>query len=237
MLLTLALAALFNLKTKAPPRPVPPAIPGDPVATFFKQRRGLARTGGMVDPSLPRGFSVLIYENHVGKEFKLGKTVLPCDPTDQSGYVYLPKTLLTVLQKPSGQKIVIADRDSFVVRSDADIETRLARENTFLAHHQAPLGSWGQRFGRWWRRGILQEPYLKLAYDDGHDQIYSASGLGGAMGELVLVPYLDDGYSGDPHTASTKPAPVPGAMEVVRYLTSYREDALEDLASYLRPKR
>ena len=90
---------------------------------------------------------------------------------------------------------------------------------------------------RWWRRSVLDHPYLTVAYDDGHEEIYRASAMGGAVGELVLIPVLDAGYTGDPKTASTTPAPVPGEVKIVRYLTRYQEPALQDLSTFIRPKR
>ena len=221
------LALVLGARLAARP-PAAVAIPGLPLAAFEEQRRGLVRSGGMFDPALPAGESFLIYEDHVGKEYRIGKTVLPCDPTDSSGYTYVPKTLLTVLKDRSGRQTVICDRQISLLRSQADITRRLAAENAFLAAHQAPPRSLIARLGRWWHRNLMQEPYLEVLRDDGHEVIYGGSAEGGSLGELVLVTEFPD--SGDEGVNPTALEPIPGTMKVIRYLSRFKRPALQDLA-------
>lgn len=225
MTVLIALVLGARLAARAP---AAVAIPGQPLAAFEKQRRGLMRSGGMFDPELPPGESFLIYENHIGKEYRIGKTVLPCDPTDSSGYTYVPKTLLTVLKSRSGQQTVICDRRISLIRSLADIPRKIAAENAFLAAHQDPPSSLAVRLGRWWHRNVLQKPYLKMLQDDGHEVIYGGSAEGGRLGEIVLVTEFPD--SADDGVVTTTPERIPGTMKVIRYLTRFKRPALQDLA-------
>ena len=231
----LLLASFWSLFFKAPARRVlPAAVPGDTLAVFERARHGLYRSGEMVVPDRTGQYTLLIYQDRRGREYRYGAQVRPCDPTDQSGYVYLPATLLTVLARPRRPAIVVGDCHSLLERSDSGVQAVLAAEDSFLARLQAPAESWSERCTRWFRYTILDQSYLQLAYQDGREQIYRGVALGGKLGELVLVPEIE----ADTDNEGSPSAPSEGRLaevKVIRYLTRYQQPVLEDLATFSAP--
>ncbi|MBU6429737.1 MAG: hypothetical protein KGR26_12040, partial [Cyanobacteria bacterium REEB65] len=199
----------------------------------------LQATGGLVMPRAFPGRSFTTYESAGGREYSLGRTILPCDPTETSGYAYLPKSSLIVAREANGRSLVVGDREAFVVRSARQVRAMLAKEEKFVAQHRVVAESWQARAARWWRHAVLGKPYLQRVFSDGRTAVYFGSTAGGTLGELVLTPSLGI-MAAPPNADAANVAPagatsLPGALEIIRYLTSFQKPVLEDLASFAKP--
>ena len=255
---SLALAGLLDGPPGAKPKGPPEPLPGQALARFVPQRPGLVTTGGIAVPGLKPGFSFQVWEDHRGKEYVYSKTLLPCDPTDTSGVVYLPKTTLLVQRSPDGKQIVVAEKRAFMVKTDEEVDKRIAAEEAFVAAHQAPPKNLIERVKHWWRKNVTREPFMPYVHDDGHLTINKGEAFlpeAGPMVEIVLAPYFEgadlsgraSGEEGGGETgtdATPTPGPTPIAteslrapMKILRYLKRYESLVLEDLAPFVDAKR
>lgn len=239
--------------------PLPP-LPGQPLAKFQPKQIGLIATGGIAAPGIKRGFSFQVWEDHRGKEYTYGKTLIPCDPTDTTGVVYLPKTTLIVQRSPDGQQIVVAEKRAFMVKTDEEVDKRIAQEEAFVASHQVPPKTLVERVKAWWRKNVTKEPFMPYVFDDGKMTINRGEAFlpgAGPMVQLVLAPYfegadlsgrepqgLDESATDPGEDATPTPAPTPIAtdslrapMKIIRYLKAYEHLVLEDLAPYVDEKK
>ncbi len=234
-------------------------LPGDTLARFKGFRGNLVRTGGVAAPNLRPGFSFEVWEDHKGREFMFSNTFLPCDPTDTKGAVYLPKTVLLVQRSPDGKQVVVGEKRSTLVKSDAEVDKRISQEEAFVAANQAPAKGFGDRVKGWWRKSITKDPYIQYVFDDGRMVIAKGEAWLpnlGPMVDLILAPYFEgadlSGKSGEegaeeapaPEDAEPTPAATPIAsdslrapLKIVRYLKPYAGMVLEDLAPYIDDKR
>lgn len=255
----LALAGLLEGSPKEKPKEALPPLPGQPLAKFLPKQHGLITTGGIAVPGLKAGFSFQVWEDHRGKEYTYSKTLIPCDPTDTTGVVYLPKTTLIVQRSPDGQQIVVAEKRAFMVKSDEEVDKRIAVEEGFIAAHQAPPRNVVERAKHWWRKNVTREPFMPYVFDDGRMTINKGEAFlpdAGPMIELVLAPYFegadlsgqaqgtDEGATAPGEDATPTPAPTPVAtdslrapMKILRYLKRYENLVLEDLAPHIDDKR
>lgn len=257
---SLALAGLLQGPPGGKAAPPLPPLPGQPLARFQPRENGLVVTGGIAVPGVRPGFSFQVWEDHRGKEYTYGKTMLPCDPTDTHGVVYLPKTVLIVQRSPDGKQVVVAEKRAFMVRTDDEVNKRIAAEEAFIANHQPPPRNLLERVKAWWRKNVSREPYMPYVYDDGRMTINKGEAFlpdAGPMVQLVLAPYFegasllgpgreeaDESAQAPDEDATPTPVPAPvstaslrAPMKIIRYLKAYEHLVLEDLAPYVDGKR
>ncbi|MBM3270626.1 MAG: hypothetical protein FJZ01_23575 [Candidatus Sericytochromatia bacterium] len=244
-------------------KPAPPdygPLPGDSLARFEGFRGKLVKTGAAVAPRMRPGFSFEVWEDHRGREYTFSGTFLPCDPTDTKGAVYVPKTVLLVQRSPDGSKVVVGEKRSTLVKTDAEVDKRIAEEEKFVAAHQEPAKGFPDRMRNWWRRSVTREPYMQYVFDDGRIVIGKGEAWlprYGALVTLVLAPYFEGAdlsgtAAGNEGETEGKPPedgePTPSATPIasdslraplkhIRYLKPYEGMMLEDLASYIDDKR
>lgn len=230
VLCTLGMALLIALPAVASdaPKPAEPApVPGNPMETYLKRYPALKKTGGIAVRGTAPGFEFEIFEGLRGKEATFSETFVPCDPTDASSYIYLPKHSLVVMKTPQQQRYVLSEWRQMAFTDPAAIEKFIADNELEAARRVPPAKNLMEAFKRWYARVVLKEKRYKQILSDGRFIIYQALLDEDKIGSLLLVPDWDN----------VMPEEVPanvtlgGVIKRVDYLVEYKKIALDDLYS------
>ncbi|HEY9856080.1 MAG TPA: hypothetical protein V6D05_10105 [Stenomitos sp.] len=229
---TLALATLLTLPAVAAPTPKPTQpdpVPGNPMATYLQRYPDLRKTGGIAVKGAAPGFEFEIYEGLRGKEATFSETFIPCDPSDTSGYIYLPKHSLIVMKTPQQQRYVLSDWKQVAFSDPAAIDKFIEDNELQASRRVPPTKNLLDLFKRWYGRTVLKEKYYNKILSDGKFIIYQALLDDNKVGSLLLVP---DWNSVMPEEIPAHVTPG-GVLKRVDYLADYQQIALDDLYSYI----
>lgn len=228
----LGLAVLLALPAVAEPTPKPAGpepVPGNPMAIYQKRYPDLRKTGGIAVPGAARGFEFEIYEGVRGKEATFSETFVPCDPSDASGYIYLPKHSLIVMKTPRQQRYVLSDWKQMAFTDPAAIDKFLAENELEAARRTSPTKNLLELFKRWYGRVVLKEKRYKQILADGKFIIYQALLDDDKVGSLLLVPDWNNVMPEEVPASVT----LGGVLKRVDYLVEYQRIALDDLYGHI----
>lgn len=228
--LGMALAiALPAAATTAPKAIATDPVPGNSMATYLKRYPDFKKTGGIAVRGAARGFEFEIFEGLRGKEATFSETFVPCDPTDSSGFIYLPKHSLIVMKTPQQQRYVLSEWRQMAFTDPAAIEKFIADNELEAARRVAPTRNLMELFKRWYGRVVLKEKRYKQVVSNGRHIIYQATLDEDKIGSLLLVP---DWNSVMPEEVPLDVTPG-GVLKRVDYLMDYKKIALDDLYSHV----
>lgn len=229
MAVMIALPA-FASSAPAPAKPSAPVpVPGDLMTTYLKRYPDLKKTGGIAVRGTAPGFEFEIFEGLRGKEATFSETFVPCDPTDTSGFIYLPKHSLVVMKTPRQQRYVLSEWRQMAFSDPVAIEKFLADNELEAARRVPPSKNLLELFKRWYGRVVLKEKRYKQIVDDGRFVIYQALLDEEKVGSLLLVPAWDN-VMPEEVPADVTPG---GVLKRVDYLVEYQKVALDDLYSHI----
>lgn len=210
-----------------PPKPGP--VPGNPLTAYLQRYPGLHATGGIAVPGMARGYAFTIFDSRRGKEYPYSSTFLHCDPTDTTGYVYLPKRSLIVMKTPEGPSWVLADSYQSAFTGQEAIDQFLQKAESEAAERVAPASNPLELLKRWYARNVQNEKRYVPIFSDQQVMIYQATLDSGTIGSLLLVPDWNDAL---PSRLGAKAKPG-GVLKRIDYLSEYEQVALDDLYPYV----
>ncbi len=208
---------------------VPDPVPGQNMTDYLKRYPALKKTGGIAVRGAGRGFEFEIFEGLRGKEATFSETFVPADPSDTSGFIYLPKHSLIVMKTPQNQRFVLSEWKQVAFTDPAAIEKFLADNELEAARRVPPAKNLIEGFKRWYARVVLKEKRYKQILSDGRFIIYQASLDEDKIGSLLLVP---DWNAVMPEEVPADVTPG-GVLKRVDYLMEYKKIALDDLYSHV----
>lgn len=229
MAVLIALPAFATSESRPAKPSEPQPVPGNPMATYLKRYPDLKKTGGIAVQGSAPGFEFEIFEGLRGKEATFSETFVPCDPTDTSGFIYLPKHSLVVMRTPQQQRYVLSEWRQMAFTDPTAIEKFVA-DNELEAARRVPASkNLMEAFKRWYGRVLLKEKRYKQIVDDGRFVIYQALLDADKVGSLLLVPAWDN-VMPEEVPADITPG---GVLKRVDYLVEYQKIALDDLYSHI----
>jgi hypothetical protein len=178
---------------------------------------GYRKTGGVADPNAGK---LAIYEDRKSQEYSFSQYLISCDPSDNRGFVHLPKNTLIV----KGDQIV-CEKQTILINKEETIEKAI--------ESLAPYVKQGGRMNqfKYWLHKIAKTPLIEPVAKSGSGNIYQVPYAKGQAKLVLMTPNLD-----------MIPEEIPkgtlygGTMKRITYLTAFEGVAIGDLAPFIAKK-